>query len=112
WYHRVYDDALLLLPMIALVRIASSRGRAGGADDRTASRALWLLGATILQTAMPANFSLFSLWLLGSLAIFVWLADLWFLATVAPALEIGHVEAPRESTQAEPAFPYTAAGGA
>ena len=34
------------------------------------------------------------------------------LATVAPALEIGHVEAPRESTQAEPAFPYTAAGGA
>ena len=112
WYHRVYDDALLLLPMIALVRIASSRGRAGGADDRTASRALWLLGATVLQTAMPATFSLFSRWLLGSLAIFVWLADLWFLATVAPALEIGHVEAPRESTQAEPAFPYTAAGGA
>ena len=62
-YHRVYDDLLLIFPLIALYRIGWSGPRAGGA------RFLFLLGAAALAAPVTpilarASWALVAIWLL------------------------------------------------
>jgi len=93
WYHRVYDDMLLVLPAIALVRVFASCGRPGGADERTARIAAILLAATVAHLLFPGSATAFFLDLPHAVAPFVWLCDLLFLAKVAPVFEGARAEA-------------------
>lgn len=76
-YHRLYDDVLILLPMVALFRVAGSRP-ATGTDD---VRAGVLLAIAIAVMAAPARLlggGASALFIGGHVA--VWLAMLFFLA--------------------------------
>ncbi|MFM8410126.1 MAG: hypothetical protein ACKOCT_07595, partial [Alphaproteobacteria bacterium] len=95
WYHRLYDDMLLLLPMVALARIAASRAARPG-EDRAALGAMLLLGATGLQLIAPSMTSALLRDILGTLAFWVWIVDLVFLANVAPLFEPARAHAPDE----------------
>ncbi|MFM7737534.1 MAG: glycosyltransferase family 87 protein [Alphaproteobacteria bacterium] len=95
WYHRLYDDMLLLLPMVALARIAASKAARPG-EDRAALGAMLLLGATGLQLIAPSMTSALLRDILGTLAFWVWIVDLVFLANVAPLFEPARAHAPDE----------------
>lgn len=77
-YHRVYDDTLILLPMVALLRIAKRESPSEG----TSIAAALLLGTTVLAMLAPARLEHFqwpwSLMFTGGHAL-VWLAVLGFL---------------------------------
>lgn len=68
-YHRLYDDLLLILPLIALYRLARSDPRARGAGELFAIGCLALL-APITPVVEHASWALVALWLaqLGYLA--------------------------------------------
>jgi len=86
WYHRFYDDMLLVLPVIALIRILGSRGTPGGAVDRTARIAAILLAATLAHLLAPGVVhGRIGPWM-DTAAAWVWFADLLFLANVASSL--------------------------
>ena len=75
-YHRIYDDVLTLVPMVALFRMAS--GRVPGSDDLKAGV---LLALTIAVMSVPARFlGGVDHWLFVSTHVAVWLALLLFLA--------------------------------
>lgn len=77
-YHRVYDDVLILLPMVALFRIAKREASTEG----TSIAAGLLLAATILSMLMPARLEHFA-WpwsfLFKGGHTLVWIMDLGFL---------------------------------
>jgi len=77
-YHRWYDDMLILLPMVALFRIARERS----AEYNTGITAGILLAATMLASIAPGGLFLFpapwnKLYVAGQVA--VWIAGLVFL---------------------------------
>jgi len=53
WYHRVYDDLLILLPVIALLRIGTRRTR--GEDDLRRAPAILTAIACIATALVPAR---------------------------------------------------------
>jgi hypothetical protein len=77
-HHRVYDDVLILLPMVALFRIAKSKASSEGTSIATGL----LLGATILAMLAPARWEHFpwpwSLVFTGGHTV-VWVSVLGFL---------------------------------
>jgi hypothetical protein len=77
-YHRIYDDVLVLLPMVALFRIAKREA----ASERTSMAAGLLLAATILSMLAPARWEHFpwpwSFAFTGGHTL-VWIAVLGFL---------------------------------
>jgi len=77
-YHRVYDDVLVLLPMVALFRIAKREA----ASEGTSMAAGLLLAATILSMLAPARWEHFawpwSFAFTGGHTL-VWIAVLGFL---------------------------------
>ena len=78
-YHRWYDDMLILLPMVALFRVAKSRPTIGDADVTAGV----LLGLTLLLMLAPGGlFVLPPPWNGVYLAaeVTVWLAAVVFLA--------------------------------
>jgi len=77
-HHRWYDDLLILLPMVALFRIA----RRGPGADRSDVLAGVLLGLTLLTTLAPGGLYLFPwpwnrVYVAGQ--VVVWVAVLFFL---------------------------------
>ena len=77
-YHRWYDDMLILLPMVALFRIARERS----AESSAGIIAGTLLAATMLASLAPGGLFLFpapwnSLYVAGQ--VVVWIAGLVFL---------------------------------
>lgn len=90
--HRVYDDVLIVLPMVALYRIARDRG----SPQETTTRAGVLLAITIVAMLAPARLELLPFpWHLPFTAghAIVWLAIALFLmqqarATSAPAATV------------------------
>lgn len=77
-YHRVYDDVLILLPMVALFRIAK-RGPASHGADVVAGL---LLATTVLAMLLPTRFEWFPApwsWLFKGGHTVVWIAVLAFL---------------------------------
>jgi hypothetical protein len=96
-YHRIYDDILILLPMIALHRIAKG---VDGAPSRTAGA---LLGAAVVVTLIPARLQLqpppwSTAYGLGQLML--WLAMLAFLlwrAGATPQTARSEVRFPRSA---------------
>jgi len=87
WYHRVYDDMLLVLPAIAFVRILASHGTPDGADGPTARTAAILLAATLAPLLSPGTLADLLLHVPRLLGPWIWLADLLFLGRVAPAFD-------------------------
>ncbi len=77
-YHRVYDDVLILLPMVALFRIAKREASTEG----TSIAAGLLLAATVLSMLAPARLEHFA-WpwsfLFKGGHTLVWIMDLGFL---------------------------------
>lgn len=76
-YHAWYDDLLLLVPMLALFRIAKTTS-----DSREGTAAGFLFGAGVLTTLAPGGLYLFpppwnTLYTTGQAA--VWITMLWFL---------------------------------
>jgi len=95
WYHRIYDDMLIVLPVIALVRVLASRGTPGGVDGRTARIAAILLAATLAPLLWPGSLG-DTLWNIPkTVAPWTWLADLVFFVGVAPAFDGARAEAAR-----------------
>jgi hypothetical protein len=91
-YHQAYDDVMVLLPMIALFRIAK---RALSPDGRDLLAGV-LLAVTTAAMLMPARFSVAgSPWqpLFSGVHAVVWLAVLVFLLRQAP-LELETVRQP------------------
>ena len=84
WYHRFYDDMLLVFPVIALVRIFASGSEPGGADPRTSRTAAVLLALTLAHLLAPGRIHLHMGALMDAAAAWIWLADLVFLAAVIP----------------------------
>jgi glycosyl transferase family 87 len=81
-YHRWYDDLLILLPMIALFRVAKQRTTYTGADVVAGA----LLALTILAMLAPGGLFLFPPpWntFYVAVQVFIWLAGLIFLADQA-----------------------------
>jgi Glycosyltransferase family 87 len=77
-YHRWYDDLLILLPMVALFRIAKQRSTPGGADVIAGT----LLAITMIVMVAPGGLFLFpppwsARYVTGQ--IIVWIAGLTFL---------------------------------
>lgn len=97
WYHRIYDDMLLSLPVIALVRIVASRGAPGGADRRTFRIAAILLAATVAHLLSPGSAAAVLQHVPRTLAPWIWLADLFFLAGLAPGFDPLGSDADRET---------------
>jgi len=87
WYHRVYDDMLLLFPAMALLRVFASRRTPGGADARTARTALVLLALTLAHLLLPVALAEFVGFAPRRIAPWVWTLDLLFLARVASIFE-------------------------
>lgn len=81
WYHRVYDDLLILLPVIALLRIGTRP--ATGDDDLRRAPALLLAFACIAAGLLPARSH--TAWLgflhfpVNALTVAAWLSTLFFL---------------------------------
>jgi len=81
WYHRVYDDLLILLPVIALLRIGTRP--ATGDDDLRRVPALLLAFACIAAGLLPARSH--TAWLgflhfpVNALTVAAWLSTLFFL---------------------------------
>ncbi|MFM8410125.1 MAG: glycosyltransferase family 87 protein [Alphaproteobacteria bacterium] len=94
WYHRFYDDMLILLPAIALVRIAASIGARDGVDRPTARIAVILVAATLAHLLVPGTIGRNLKAWRSVAAVVIWCADLLFLATVASSFE-NDSEAPR-----------------
>jgi len=83
-YHRWYDDALILLPMVTLFRIAK-RGPSGHVDDVIAGT---LLGVTLLLMLAPGGLFLLpapwnTVYVWGQ--VIVWIVTLVFLLGLAQA---------------------------
>jgi hypothetical protein len=85
-YHRLYDDLLILLPMIALYRVAAA---ASGPSDRQRVVAGMLLGVTWALSLAPARVLA---WpglpseLLAGASSFAWVADGIFLIGVSTTM--------------------------
>lgn len=97
-YHRWYDDVLLLLPTIALFRIART------SEDTTSSAAAGvLLALTIASTLAPGGLFLFPAPLnviYVAAQVLIWVAGLGFLAVQASTAREGAVTRARPAAQA------------
>ena len=80
-YHRVYDDLLLLLPAIALFRLAKKGASDGGIDVAAAILLALLVGGTLIPFRL-LYWLKWHLLLTGGNAI-VWIVALVFLAQQA-----------------------------
>ena len=83
-HHRIQDDVLICLPMVALFRIAQQGPRTAG--DRRDIGAGVLLALTIAVMMIPARFSLVSspfVPLYNAVHAIVWIVLLWFLIRVS-----------------------------
>lgn len=88
WYHRVYDDLLTIVPVIALLRVAGGRRRDGVGDAR-ARLALLLAIACVAVAVLPARMHAWrgglaaTVLAVNTATVAIWLAALVFLAREA-----------------------------
>lgn len=99
WYHRLYDDVLMLPAIIALARIAASRPRLSptGADDTRSLLARLLLVACAVAGCIPGTMLTLVPAIHGAIVL-TWLASLWFLVRYAAhpdAMDLGPGPQPR-----------------
>ena len=92
-YHRVYDDVLILIPLVALFRIAKRDPMKNGTDVTAAV----LLGIGIAAMLAPARMEVAAPplnWIFIGGHVTVWLAIMFFLITVARRIPTAHVDVP------------------
>jgi len=89
-YHEMYDDILMVLPLIALCRVARIESGAAGAPGTGPTRALLVAGATlVLLPVSPIRYDVVEVvW--DVVFVTVWLGLLAFLVYRGPRGEGGH----------------------